>query len=74
MQIVHCDFHIRDDLNSTTDDFECLWIEVHTKCHRSIVCSVIYKHPNSNLDDLSNYLTASMDKNSNELFQYQFVK
>jgi exonuclease III len=61
-----CDFHIREDLNSTTEDFECLWIEVHTKCHRNIVCSVIYGHPNGNFDHFSNYLTAAMDKISNE--------
>jgi exonuclease III len=61
-----CDFHIRDDLNSTTEDFECLWIEVHNKCHRNIVCSVIYRHPNGNFDNFSNYLRAAMDKISNE--------
>ena len=58
--------HIRDDLNSTTDDYECLWIEIHAKCHRNIICSVIYRHPNGNFDNFSNYLTASMDKISNE--------
>ena len=62
----NCDYHIRDDLNSTTDDYECLWAEVHTKCHRNIVCSVIYRHPNSNFANFSNYMTTSMDKISNE--------
>lgn len=61
-----CEFHIRDDLNLTTEDFECLWIEVHTRCHRNIVCSVIYRHPNDNFDNFFNYLTTSMDKISNE--------
>ena len=61
-----CDFHFRDDLSCTTDDFECLWIEVHSKSHSNVVCSVIYRHPNSNLENFSSYLTAAMEKISRE--------
>ena len=33
------EFHLRDDLSSTTDDYESLWIEVHSKSH-NIVCAI----------------------------------
>ena len=52
-----CNFHMRD-LNSTTYYYECLWIEVHTKCHCNIVCSAINRNPNGNFDNFSNYMTA----------------
>ena len=61
-----CNFHFRDDLSCTTDDFEYLWIEVHSKSHSNVVCSVIYRHPNSNLESFSSYLTAAMEKISRE--------
>ena len=61
-----CDFHFRDDLCCTTDDFECLWIEVHSKSHSNVVCSVIYRHPNSNLENFSSYLTEAVEKISRE--------
>ena len=59
------EFHLRDDLSSTTDDYECLWIEVHSKSH-NIVCAVVYRHPHSNLDNFTDYFTAAVDKISKE--------
>ena len=59
------EFHLREDLNSTTLDYECLWIEVHSK-FRNIVCSVAYRHPHGNLENFTNYITASIDKISKE--------
>ena len=61
-----CDFHFRDDLSCTTDDFKCLLIEIHSKSHSNVVCSVIYRHPNSNLESFSSYLTAAVEKISRE--------
>ena len=58
-------FHLRDDLSSTADDYECLWIEVHSTSH-NIVCAVVYRHPHSNLDNFTNYFTAAVDKISKE--------
>ena len=60
------EFHLREDLNSTTLDYECLWIEVHSK-FRNIVCSVAYRHPHGNLENFTNYITASIDKISKEM-------
>ena len=61
-----CDFHTRDNLSTSTTDFECLWIEIHSKHQRNIVCSVIYRHPNSNLESFTNFLSKAIDKISKE--------
>jgi hypothetical protein len=75
------EFHLREDLSSLTEDFECLWIEVHSKS-RNILCSAVYHHPNSNVDNFISYFTAIIDKISTESklcisiwrFQYKFIK
>ena len=59
------EFHFRDDLSSTTEEYECLWIEVHSKS-RNLLCSVNYRHPHSNLDSFSDYLSGAIDKISKE--------
>ena len=62
-----CELHSRDNLSISTADFECLWIEIHSKSHRNItLCSVIYRHPNSNLENFTNFPTKAMDKISKE--------
>ena len=58
-------FHLREDLCVTTNDFECLWVEIHRKS-RNVVCAVIYRHPNGDLDKFINYFYAALDKISNE--------
>lgn len=59
------EFHLRDDLNISTQEYECLWIEVHSK-FRNLVCAVAYRHPHSQLNSFTNYMTASVDKVSKE--------
>ena len=54
-------FHFRDDLITTTNDFECLWIEVHNKSS-NIVYAVVYRHLHSNLDNFTEYFYAAIDK------------
>ena len=61
-----CECHIRNNLSTSSADFECLWIEIHAKSCRNIVCSVIYRHPNSNLGNFTTFLTKAIDKNSRE--------
>ena len=60
------EFHCRDDFTISTNDFECLSLEIHCQSHSNIICSVIYRHPNSNFDNFDNYLTIIMNKISNE--------
>ena len=59
------EFHLRDDLCISTGDYECIWIEIHRKS-RNIVCAVIYRHPNGNLDNFTDYFYEVIDKISNE--------
>ena len=49
-------FDIRSDLSKVTEDFESLWIEVDNANKRNIVCGVIYRHPNSNVDNFLSYI------------------
>ena len=49
-------FDIRRDLSKVTEDFESLWIEVDNVNKRNIVCGVIYRHPNSNVDNFLSYI------------------
>ena len=64
-----CEFHTRDNLTATTIDFECLYIEIHSKSHRNTICSVIYRHPNSNLDNFTTLKKwIKFQKNINTVF------
>ena len=60
-------FHIRDDISDTTEDYECFWTEVHT-CNtaHNMICAVVYRHPQSNFDNFTNYFTFYIDKVSSE--------
>ena len=40
-------YHFRDDLSSSTEEYESLWIEIRCKSSKNIVCGVTYRHPNS---------------------------
>ena len=65
-----CEFHDRSALTISTDEFEFLSIEIHRKSQSNIICSVIYRHPNSNLDSFCHHLTKVIDKLSNEKILY----
>ena len=43
-------FNIRPEFTTTADDFEALWIEVHNNCHSNLLCGIIYRHPNGDLE------------------------
>ena len=45
-------YTIRDDLNSSSDQEESLWIEVQNDKNKNIVCGIIYRHPNNHLEPL----------------------
>ena len=55
------EFHLRDDLCVSTDDYECIWIEIHRKS-RNIVCAVIHRHPNGSLDNFTDYFYEVINK------------
>ena len=48
-------FTVLSEISCTTADYEALWIEIQTDSQgRNIICGVIYKHPNDNLDSFWN--------------------
>ena len=44
--------------SSTTADYEALWIEIQKSHGHNIICGVIYRHPNDNLDSFLEYLNS----------------
>ena len=55
-------FSIRPEFTTTTDDFEALWIEVHNNCHSNLLCGIIYRHPNGDLECFLDYLSSTTDR------------
>ena len=46
-------FTVLSELSCTTADYEALWIEIQKRHGHDIICGVIYRHPNDNLDTLT---------------------
>ena len=63
-------FYIKNDLNFTviselstsTADYEALWIEIHNTHSLNILCGIIYRHPNGNLESFFEYLNSTAEK------------
>ena len=49
-------FYVRADLCSSSDEGEDLWIEVVNKFSKDILCCIMYRHPNPNLETSLNKL------------------
>ena len=56
------DFNILSDFTKSTDDFEALWIEVQNIGQPNLLCGIVYRHPNGNLNNFTEYLSATIDK------------
>jgi len=63
-------FYIKNDLNFTviselstsTADYEALWIEIHKSYSLNVLCCIIYRNPNGNLDSFFEYLNSTVEK------------
>lgn len=63
-------FYVSNNLNYTnlphftkaTEDFEALWIEVQNIGHPNLICGIIYRHPNGDLNEFLEYLSATVEK------------
>lgn len=51
----------REDLSKNSNDFEALWIEMQSDLQHNIVCGVVYRHPNSNINSFMEYINATTD-------------
>ena len=61
---------IRDDLNRTVDEFECIYSEIKNSKSQSILCCCAYRHPNSETQKFLDYSesTLSMAKKEKSYF------
>ena len=59
-------FHSRDELNLCTIECETLWIEIKNQLYKNIICCIIYRHPNSNLECFLNQLFTLIEKANTE--------
>ena len=54
-------FYVRADLSSSIDECEILWVEMVNKSSKIILCGIIYRHPNSNVETFLNKLFSCID-------------
>jgi hypothetical protein len=56
----------REELTTATEDFEALWVEICADGQQNLICGVIYRHPNSNLNNFLDYINSTTDKINRE--------
>ena len=57
---------LRNDLSCSHNDFESLWIEIESDLHHNLICGVIYRHPNTNLESFLDHLNHVIEKINSE--------
>ena len=54
-------YTVRSDLSSPIkDDFETLWVEFENKSYRNMICGVVYRHPNGNINCLVDHINKNI--------------
>ena len=56
----------RDDLKKIDDCFEVIWVEINVEKAKNIICGCVYRHPNSDIQVLENYINKCLTKISKE--------
>ena len=52
----------RTDLDSCTDDFETIWVEIETKKDKNFLICCVYRHPSSAIDNLTSHFQNVLPK------------
>ena len=60
------DISVRSDLNHLDEDIETLWIEIHNKKAKNILCGNAYRHPSSNPTKFTEHIENTLHKISRE--------
>ena len=61
-------YNPRIDLDSCTDDFETVWVEIENKNDKNFLICCVYRHPSSNIDNLTSHFQNHLSKlSSNKL-------
>jgi hypothetical protein len=59
-------FNKREDLCTSDNEHESLWIEIESNHQHNIICGVVYRHPNANLNMTLKYIYSIIEKIHNE--------
>ena len=54
-------FNIRHELSSSSAESEMLRVEIENHLNNNILCGIVYRHPNSNIDIFLNNLYSAID-------------
>ena len=55
-------FAVLSELSVTEADFEALWIEINCDGQSNLICGVVYRHSNGNLDNFMDYINKTIEK------------
>ena len=55
-------YSILSNFTTTEPDFEALWIEINVDGQSNLICGVVYRHPNSNLDNFITYMNRTTEQ------------
>ena len=55
-------FTVLSEMSVTKEDFEALWIEINCEGQSNLICGVVYRHPNGNLDNFMDYIKKIIEK------------
>ena len=59
-------FNKREDLCTSDNEHESLWIEIESNHQHNIICGVVYRHPNANINMTLKYIYSIIEKIHNE--------
>ena len=52
---------IRTEFTKSTHDLEALWLEIDFHNQPKLLCGIIYRHPNNNLDNFMDYINSAIE-------------
>ena len=55
-------FKVRYDLSSSSAESEILWVEIESQLNKNVLCGIVYRHPNSNLESFLNKIYSIIEK------------
>lgn len=55
-------FTTSPELTKTTHDFEALWVKMQNRSQSTMICSVIYLHPNGYIQNFMDNLNSTVDR------------
>ena len=61
-QIIFIILSCQHNFTKTANDFETLWIEIQNVDQQNLVCGIIYRHPNGDLNNFFKYLSETVEK------------